>query len=932
MRRVLWVFVLGCLFPLLLIAEDSSYQLSKPRLLPDTLELIQEDYVDPSRARPLPLLKGALDQVQKAVPEILSSCTESDCSVTVGMANKHFPIAGMSTFADLRSVVEQIFAFVELHYHGKTKLNEIEYAAIDGMLNYLDPHSNLLTPKIYNEFKIGTKGNFGGIGIVIGSRDGELTVIAPLEGTPAFRAGIKAKDRIVQIGDDSTINMTLTEAVEKLRGPVGTAVTVTVERPSRSGTFTVTLKRAIIKIESVQSQLLVVDQPHSGVEGGGHTALPSGGATRAPTITKKPIGYLKIKSFQENTDRDMYSALDAMQKKAGRPLEGLILDLRNNPGGLLNQSIAIADYFIKKGAIVSTVGVDNREMKRDMARDSGAEPTYPMVVLINEGSASASEIVAGALQANNRAEIIGSQSFGKGSVQQVFDLRDNSALKLTVAEYLTAAKFSIQSVGITPDITLIPMTADKKSMDLLENEFSGEKDLEHRLERPLPKHAETTSKLSFFSPTDTEKLDDDAINTKEYSNVLDLSTDFPVMLAEKLLLKMPTTVSDSTLAQLSPLLKSAELEEMDKLSRELGLQSVDWSTGPATGKGQVQLSFELQNKGQTANSLKAGEEGQLILKAHNAGSTPLYRVIAYTKLDEPLFANKEFVFGKIAPGTTRTASMPIKMPKSAPSLTLPVKLYYSDANASLSGSEQLLVPVTGQSHPQFAFRYTVDAPVGSKGTANEPLPHGKVIPLTVTVKNLGPGTSQDTIVSLKNTEDKVAFLQVGRVKIGKLAPNQTATAVLKFKLEPSFDASVLKMDLTIADGNVLESLVQPLVFTIGSGAVEPQAGPWYQGPKITVSSTKLPIITTAATQQIQGTITDDRGIKDYVIFVGDQKVAYQPNPSPSGEFAFKATLPLKAGNNYVSISARDDADLMSRTLFTVLRNVDKAKFWHSWME
>lgn len=906
MRRMTWVLVLGCLFPIFLLAEDTNYQLSKPHLLPDTLELIQEGYVDPDRARPLPLLKGALDQIQKAVPEILSSCTDSECSVTVGMANKHFSVGGMSSFSDLRTVMEQVFAFIELHYHGKTKLNEIEYAAIDGMMIYLDPHSNLLTPKIYNEFKIGTKGNFGGIGIVIGSREGELTVIAPLEGTPAFRAGIKAKDHIIQIGDDSTINMTLTEAVEKLRGPVGTSVTMTVDRPSRGGTFTVTLKRAVIKIESIQSQLLTMD--------------------------KKPIGYIKIKSFQENTDRDMIHALDAMQKKAGRPLDGLILDMRNNPGGLLNQAITIADYFIKKGAIVSTVGVDNREMKRDMAHDAGNEPVYPMVVLINEGSASASEIVAGALQANHRAAVIGSQSFGKGSVQQVFDLRDDSALKLTVAEYLTAAKFSIQSVGITPDITLIPMTVDKKSMDLIENEFSGEKDLERVLDRPVPKHTVTTSKLFFFNPAEPEKQDEDALSSKEYSNVLDLSSDFPVTLAEKLLLKMPGIVTDSTIAELSPILKSAATEEMDKLSKELEQQGIDWSTGMAGGKSQLQISFALQNKGQPISSLRAGEEGQLIVKAHNSGATPLYRVIAYTKLDEPLFTNKEFVFGKIAPGANRTASVAVKMPKSAPSLTLPVKLYFSDANTTLLATDQFLVPVTEQPRPQFAFRYTMDAPAGSKTMGHEPLPQGKIIPLTVTVKNLGPGTSQDTIVSIKNTETKAAFLQVGRVKIGKLAPNQTATAVLKFKLEPSFDASILKLDLMIADGNVLESLVQPLVFTVGSGAVEPQAGPWYQGPKITLSSIKVPFVTTSASQPIQGIISDDRSVKDCVIFVGDQKVAYQPNSTSSGEFAFKATLPLKAGNNYVSISARDNADLVSRSVFTVLRNVDKGKFWRSWME
>jgi carboxyl-terminal processing protease len=906
MRRALWFLVLGILFPILLTADDSNYHLSKPRLLPDTLQLIQEDYVDPNRAKPLPLLKGAMDQIQKTVPEILTSCSDSECVITVGMASKHFPIGGMANFSDLQNAMAQIFAFIELHYHGKTKLNEIEYAAIDGILNYLDPHSNLLTPKIYNEFKIGTKGNFGGIGIVIGSREGELTVIAPLEGTPASRAGIKAKDHITQINDDSTINMTLTEAVEKLRGAVGTPVTLTVERPSRNISFTVTVKRAVIKIQSVQSQLVNLDN--------------------------KSIGYVKIKSFQENTDRDMVHDLEAMQKKAGRPLDGLVLDLRNNPGGLLNQSISIADYFIKKGAIVSTVGVDNREMKRDMARDSGNEPNYPIVVLINEGSASASEIVAGALQANHRAEVIGSQSFGKGSVQQVFDLQDDSALKLTVAEYLTAAKYSIQSLGITPDITLIPMTPDKKSMDLLENEFSGEKDLEHHLDRPVPGHNRSTFKLFYFNPDSAENQDDDALSSKEYSNVLDLANDFPVSLASKLLLKMNAPIGDTTLSGLTPFLKKVEFEEMDKLSKDLEQQGIDWSTGPAGGKPQVQVSFELQHKGQTVSSIKAGEEGHVILKVRNAGSGPLYRLIAATKLDEPLFPNREFVIGKLVPGATRTWSTTIKMPKAAPSLVLPIKLYFSDANASGLAPAQILVPVAAQPHPQFAFRFTIDTSGGSKTANIEPLPRGKLIPLTVMVKNLGPGTSQDTVVNIKNTEAKGAFIQVGRVKLGKLASNQTATATLKFKIEPSFDASTLKLDLSITDTSVLETLVQPLVLTMGSGAISPQAGPWYQGPKIVLSSIKPPVVTTAASQTIQGDIIDDHSVKDYVIFVGDQKVAYQPNSSGGTTFPFKATLPLKAGTNFVTISARDDADLASRYTFTILRNVDKPKFWRAFME
>jgi carboxyl-terminal processing protease len=292
------------------------------------------------------------------------------------------------------------------------------------MVKSLDPHSTFLTPDMYKDLQTETRGSFGGIGIEITIVNDVLTVVSPIEDTPAFLAGINAGDQIVRIDDKSTRGISILDAVKKLRGPENTTVKLSIMRKDFTQPKDYTITRAVINVKSVRYN-----------------------------IYENNIGYVRVSSFQERTAEELKKALQDVEKKA-RPMTGLVLDLRNDPGGLLDQAVRVSDIFMKTGTIVSIKGrVKNLENKFT-ARDDGDELTCPMVVLVNEGTASASEIVAGALQDNGRALILGTQTFGKGSVQTVIPFEDGSALKLTTAKYYTPKGRSIQAEGIAPDIRL----------------------------------------------------------------------------------------------------------------------------------------------------------------------------------------------------------------------------------------------------------------------------------------------------------------------------------------------------------------------------------------------------------------------------------------------------------------------------------------------
>jgi carboxyl-terminal processing protease len=386
------------------------------------------------------------------------------CSLVVGLVLASGAMAAKpeeDRFAPLKRF-SQVMDLVENHYVKPVTRNELIDGAIVGMLQQLDPHSSFLSKEEFKEMQVSTSGEFGGIGIEISMENGRLTVISPIDDTPADKAGLKAGDIILEIDGESTQDMTLIDAVQKIRGPKGKAVTLTILHKDQQKPFKVKVVRDTIPIISVKS---------NEVDPG--------------------ILYIRLTRFNENTTPELKQAL-ADYKKTGKPLKGVILDLRNNPGGLLEQAVNVADVFLPAGKIVSIKGKNAGQEKNFEAKNDSGDVSVPLVVLINAGSASASEIVAGALKDHKRAVLVGEKTFGKGSVQTVIPLSDGSGIKLTTALYYTPNGRSIQAEGIEPDFMVPLKDVDSDRDKLSTNHQFRERDLSRHLENKRKKKAEPT--------------------------------------------------------------------------------------------------------------------------------------------------------------------------------------------------------------------------------------------------------------------------------------------------------------------------------------------------------------------------------------------------------------------------------------------------------
>ncbi|MBC7962788.1 MAG: S41 family peptidase [Steroidobacteraceae bacterium] len=369
-------------------------------------------------------------------------------------SQRHCSAEGKGSDYESIELFTDVMAIVKKSYVEEVDTKKLIYGAINGMLSSLDPHSSFMPPDTYKEMKIDTKGAFGGLGIEISIKDSILTVISPIEDTPAFKAGIKAGDQILKIDEKFTKDLNINDAVKRMRGLKGSKVTLTIMREGFDKPKEFQLTRDIIQVKSVRSSLM---------EGG--------------------YGYVRIAQFQEKTDEDLGKALKVLKEQNKGELKGLVLDMRNDPGGLLDQAVRVADHFVPDGQlIVYTEGREKDSKMQFTAKKGGKEPTYPIVVLINGGSASASEIVAGALQDHKRAIVMGTQSFGKGSVQTIIPLSDDSGLRLTTARYFTPKGRSIQAKGITPDIVVERVELPKESANKKDGMHLREKDLENHFE------------------------------------------------------------------------------------------------------------------------------------------------------------------------------------------------------------------------------------------------------------------------------------------------------------------------------------------------------------------------------------------------------------------------------------------------------------------
>src|SRR4051812_48973115 len=597
-------------------SKDRNYDLSSLETLRKSIVQIKDNYVDPSRINPKEMFTSGLEAVERQVAEVMvefggQGCSEqgahkepgiaaaaaTDCGhanpnlpegkvrVTVGNATREFDYRDVDNIWQIPLKMRDVFTFIKDNLVTQSDPREIEYAAINGMLSTLDPHSWLLKPELYKEMKVQTRGEFGGLGFVISMIDDRLTVRKVLRNTPAHRAGVKKGDVITQIDNDSTVSMELQEAVDRMRGKPGTKVSIYVAHKGQESRK-LDLTRALVTYETVVSKLL-----------------------------DNGVGYVRLSGFSGTTTRDMMAAIRSMKQQNGGMLKGLVLDMRGNPGGLLEQAIQVSDAFVEEGTIVTTVGVNGTLREPKLARNDGAEREFPMAVLISSESASASEIVAGALKNLNRAVIVGRQSFGKGSVQVLYDFKDResgdeSALKLTIAQYLTPGDMSIQEVGIVPDIELVPARIVKDRIDLFappktfreadydKHFFNGfardEEQAKAGRERVQQKPFETLRFVKEETAKERKNRElieagqapeeDDDDPTDEDGVVVDYQIEF----CRDLLLQANSTDRRQQLQQAKPFVEQRRGAEQEKVRRALEAMGLNWSAQAANApKGQA---------------------------------------------------------------------------------------------------------------------------------------------------------------------------------------------------------------------------------------------------------------------------------------------------------------------------------------------------------
>ncbi|MBN1945191.1 MAG: PDZ domain-containing protein [Bradymonadales bacterium] len=761
-----------------------GYDLQALNILNRALLRVEKNYVEPGRIQPSVMLVYALNAIQEEIPQVVArfdrDIDEQPTQVILQVDNQYqqFDLQSIGSLWELVFRLRGIFRFVQENLSDEdVDLRLVEYAAINGLLQTLDPHSVLLSPKVYQDMMANNRGSFGGLGIVISIRNGQLTIISPISGTPAARAGLRAGDRIVKIGEESTINMSIEEAVSRLRGDPGTSVSIEVLRDGWSVPHEFTITREIINIQSVKSH-----------------ALGDG------------IGYVQITNFQGNTHPDLVQHLNDLRQEMGE-LRGLVLDLRDNPGGLLEQAILVADTFLAEGIIVATVGEGQRLREEKVAVEEETEPPYPMVVLVSAGSASASEIVAGALQNHRRALLVGERTFGKGTVQVLYEFQDGSALKLTIAQYLTPGDVSIQSVGIVPDIRTVPMTASEEVVDLYPHErVIREGDLDAHLDSELALPAGRSSAVIAYYREPEPPFDPNAIEDPDQFEI-----DFDIELGRRLLLAVGESTEAAAVFETSEAVRAVvEAEQMDLITQVLEGLGVDWSEGTDPGQPTLEVSVATN---WPENQIPAGETVHLTVSATNVGSAPLHRVWALSESDYTLFDDREFPLGLLEPGSTRSWTVPISVPVEEVSRLDQVRLSFRLDEQPLDRVETAEVFVQGRNRPHFAFTYQiVDT---DQGNGDGLLQLGEGVQFLFTVSNLGKGDSSETLVYIKNEVEAAILLEAGRESWPEgLASGESRTAQFQFQVRHVPEDEMIRLEAAIYDTVFQEFTSRDLVIPL----------------------------------------------------------------------------------------------------------------------
>jgi len=956
-------------------ASTAVHDLTALKIFNLTLVRLKERYVDPSRIDPKKMLYQALDSVQFNIPEVLvePDATRDELTVVVNDKRETFKTGDVDSPWRLAAKLKKVFRFIQSNMNQGADLAQVEYAAVNGMLSTLDPHSVLLDPEAAREMDLTTSGKFGGLGIVIRMVDHKLTVIRPMPDTPAWRAGIKANDHIVKINSEPTENLTSNEAVDRMRGDPKTSVTLWIERKGTTGLLRFDIVRDIIRLKSVQAKLL-----------------------------DKGVGLIRIKQFSSTTAAEVARAMDDL---ASRGAHAWVLDLRWNPGGLLEQAVETADLFVDQGTIVTTVSGKRREPHR--AERGPGDPRDSLAVLVNAGSASASEIVAGALKNLNRGVIIGTRTFGKGSVQELYDNDDGSKLKITVAEYLTPGDRSIQNLGIVPDVALERMLVPDKDdapQDIIRlqqpSKSYGEKDLDAHLTSAYAKDTDKPEyHLPFLierkpKPADPDASAANAVPDAEPVDDDEIKEDFEIDFARDVVASTTSSSRPQLVRAIKQLVAKRRAAEDKKLADALSKLGIDWAAPPANQNEPARL--EVSVAATPGEAVKAGDTVTLTGTVKNTGTGPAWRVEARVHADDPYFDDTELVFGKVGPGETKTFTQRIKLPKDAPDRVDQLTVDVKEARRAPAVAQPLTVTIGALPRPTFAFGYDLV----DEGNGDGLVQRGEKFKLHVTFRNAGKGTAAETTALLRNDSGDGLVLGKSRSELGVLDPGKEKDAEFSFQVGPQIKGDKVIVELAVYDAVLGTQETEKLTFpihdrgpavTAASGVVSPhganteihegasaksgvvawagkgarlkvvgKVGGWYKvdlggrpgfvqaadvarsggaagsrgvterwqvtPPSISLANASLEV--QGDSYALRGTVTDDTHVEDVYVFVSNngakidgRKIFYKSNRggSNSNRLDFKTEVPLWPGSNQITVIARENTDVRSVHTFIVFR-------------
>ncbi|MBL8615919.1 MAG: PDZ domain-containing protein [Deltaproteobacteria bacterium] len=897
-----------------------SYELRALAILERDLYYVEQRYVEPERIQPDAMFQAALDRVEREQPEVLLGREPGGdrLHVSVGPWSTTLELDPLRNLRDVGEELRRVAAVLDERLDPAVSRPEIEYAMINGALSTLDPHTLLLPPEQAREMEIDNQGEFGGLGIELEARHGTLTIHQPIDGTPASKAGLQAGDQIVRIEDESTVNMDISDAVTRLRGQVGTPVRIQIKRKGRPDVFPVTIVRDRIKLNPVTSAM-----------------LPGG------------VGYVRIKSFNSNVAVDLEQQLSALGQASRGGLRGLVLDLRGNPGGYLNQAVEVADRFIDAGVLVATVEGATGRREEQAARSPGTEATYPIAVLVNGSSASASEIVAGAIRNLNRGVIIGERTYGKGSVQHLYENKDSSSLKLTVARYLTPGDQSIQSIGIPPDILLQPSilrppaegSPDKLPViSLYWREWAErEADLDRHLAdeaQALPAPALRVRYLR--AGNDDERVD------------LRAQDDWEVMFAREVVAAAPAADRVGLLKAAAEVVELRGRAEERAILEAFGRVGVDWRPGPNPEAPAVGIRLDLGPDGQ----LVAGVEEEISVEVVNLGAAPLHRVSVWTESANPWLDERELYIGALAPGQTRTVKQRVRVHDGYGEEVSEVLLHLRDPEVARLSTATSTVHVAAQALPAFAYtlRLIDDGTQGTRGDGDGEPAVGERVTLEVSVENIGEGEAVDGSVRLRNRAGRAVDIEAGSGRLGplldkrgapcadaaapaggdcapRLAPGQVAVVHLPVELRAAPTDEAWRFELQVGDGQRFDyTAVSKLGFyeyfqleellSLKPGA--PLDGRRRAAPEIELSR-RPPVETHDETAVLSGVVRDVDAVRDVMVFVGPEKMFYRGGDAQITTVPFTVDAALEPGLNHLVVLARDGAGLRSARSVSVWR-------------